>query len=159
MAIRAPSALELEESLSSAAPVAEVVAVVLLEGGAEVAVVMPQRGCRGGSTPSRAGLSAFGLGSLAAPDLQSGWMQHSRLGSMRREATEAMVCNIGREVRELRAALADCRGDRVAEPKVTAALLAHLLISGKELLQNLLINTARRPRSLVIGSEGPASTA
>ena len=69
-------------------------------------------------------------------------------GSMRRETTEAMVRNIGREVRELRAALADCRGDLVAEPKVTAALMAHLLVSSRELLQNLLIDTARRPQRL-----------
>lgn len=41
------------------------------------------------------------------------------------------------------------RGDRVAEPKVTAALLAHLLISSRELLQNLLIDTAQRPVRLV----------
>ncbi len=65
-----------------------------------------------------------------------------------RETTEAMVRNIGREVCELRAALADCRGDWVAEPKVTAALLAHLLVSSRELLQNLLIDTARRPRRI-----------
>ena len=65
-----------------------------------------------------------------------------------RESTEAMVRNIGREVRELRAALADCRGDLVAEPQVTAALMAHLLVSSRELLQNLLIDTARRPQRL-----------
>ncbi len=59
-----------------------------------------------------------------------------------------MTANICREVRELRAALADCRGDHVAEPKVTAALLAHLLVSSPELLQNLLIDTARRPRRI-----------
>ena len=75
-------------------------------------------------------------------------MEPPRLGSMRRETTEAMVRNIGREVRELRAALVQCRGDLVAEPKVTAALLAHLLISRKALLQNLLIDTARRPRKI-----------
>ena len=70
-------------------------------------------------------------------------MERPRLGSMRRETTEAMVRNIAREVRELRAALADCRGDLVAEPKITAALMAHLLVSSRELLQNLLIDTAR----------------
>lgn len=80
-------------------------------------------------------------------------MERPRLGSMRRETTEAMVRNIGREVRELRAALADCRGDLVEEPKVTAAFMAHLLISSKELVQNLLIDTARRPRSLVAAPE------
>jgi hypothetical protein len=61
-----------------------------------------------------------------------------------RESTEAMVRNIDREVHELRAALAQSRGDRMVEPKVTAALLTHLLISSKELLQNLLIDTAQR---------------
>ena len=75
-------------------------------------------------------------------------MEPPRLGSMRRETTEAMVRNIGREVHELRAALVQCRGDLVAEPKVTAALLAHLLVSSKELLQNLLIDTARPPQRL-----------
>ncbi|MCP9901948.1 hypothetical protein KBZ12_15415 [Cyanobium sp. Cruz CV13-4-11] len=75
-------------------------------------------------------------------------MERPRLDSMRRETTEAMVRNIGQEVHELRAALADCRGDLVAEPKVTAALLAHVLVSSRELLQNLLIDTARRPRKI-----------
>ena len=65
-----------------------------------------------------------------------------------RESTAEMAANIGREVRELRAALADCRGELVAEPKVTAALMAHLLVSSRELLQNLLIDTARRPQRL-----------
>jgi hypothetical protein len=59
-----------------------------------------------------------------------------------------MVRNIGQEVRELRAVLSDCRGELVAEPKVTAALMAHLLVSSRELLQNLLIDTAPRPRRL-----------
>ena len=80
-------------------------------------------------------------------------MQNSRLGSMQRESTAQMAANIGREARELRAALADCHGDRVAEPKVTAALLAHLLVSSRELLQNLLIDTAQRPRRLVAAAE------
>ena len=80
-------------------------------------------------------------------------MERSRLGSMQRENTEAMAANISREVRELRAALADVRGDLVAEPKVTAALLAHLLVSSRELLQNLLIDTARRPRWLMAAAE------
>ena len=65
-----------------------------------------------------------------------------------RESTAEMAANIGREVRELRAALADCRGELVAEPKVTAALMAHLLVSSRELLQNLLIDTARPPQRL-----------
>jgi hypothetical protein len=60
-----------------------------------------------------------------------------------------MAANIDRELRELRSVLARCRGDRVAEAMVTAALLAHLLISSRELLQNLLIDTAQRPVRLV----------
>ena len=75
-------------------------------------------------------------------------MERPRLGSMRRESTAEMAANIGREVRELRAALVDCRGELVAEPKVTAALMAHLLVSSRELLQNLLIDTAQRPQRL-----------
>ena len=65
-----------------------------------------------------------------------------------RESTEAMVRNIGRELGELRAALARSHGDRVAEPRITAAALAHLLLCSKELLQNLLIDTARLPRRI-----------
>jgi hypothetical protein len=76
-------------------------------------------------------------------------MDRPSLGSMQRENTEAMAANISREAGELRAALSDCRGDRVAEPKITAALLAHLLVSTRELLQNLLIDTVRRPRLLM----------
>jgi hypothetical protein len=76
-------------------------------------------------------------------------MDRPSLGSMQRENTEAMAANISREAGELRAALADCRGHRVAEPKITAALLAHLLVSTRELLQNLLIDTVRRPRLLM----------
>ena len=75
-------------------------------------------------------------------------MERSRLGSMQRESTAQMAANIGREVCELRAALADCHGDRVYEPKFTAALLAHMLVSSRELLQNLLIDTAQRPRRI-----------
>ena len=65
-----------------------------------------------------------------------------------RETTAEMAANIGREVRELRAALAHSRGDLVAEPLITAAALAHLLLCSRELLQNLLIDTARRPRRI-----------
>ncbi len=72
-------------------------------------------------------------------------MGRANLDSMRRESTAQMALNIGREARELNTALAGCRGDGIAEPKVTAALLAHLLVSCRELLQNLLIDTARRP--------------
>jgi hypothetical protein len=65
---------------------------------------------------------------------------------LRRESTTVMAANIGRELREIRAAHADSRGDLVAEPRITAAALAHLLLCSRELLQNLLIDTARRPR-------------
>ena len=62
-----------------------------------------------------------------------------------RESTAVMAANIDRELREIRAALARSRGDLVAEPRITAAALAHLLLCSRELLQNLLIDTARRP--------------
>jgi hypothetical protein len=65
-----------------------------------------------------------------------------------RESTEAMVCNIGRELAEIEQAIGRCRGDLVAEPKLTGTWMAHLLISSKELLQNLLIDTARRPQRI-----------
>jgi hypothetical protein len=65
-----------------------------------------------------------------------------------RESTAVMAANIGRELRELRAALAHSRGNHLAEPRVTAAALAHLLLCSRELLQNLLIDTARRPRRI-----------
>jgi len=65
-----------------------------------------------------------------------------------RESTEAMVRDIGRELTELRAAVANDRGDLVAEPRITAAALAHLLLCSRELLQSLLIDTARRPRRI-----------
>ena len=42
-----------------------------------------------------------------------------------RERIVVMVANIGRELREMGTALADRRGDRVAEPRNTAAALAH----------------------------------
>lgn len=82
---------------------------------------------------------------------QIGVMERCHLGSMQRESTAEMAANISREVRELRAALADSRGDLEAEPGVTAALLAHLLVSSRELLQNLLIDMARRPKVLEAG--------
>ena len=63
-----------------------------------------------------------------------------------RETTEAMVRNIGRELAEIEQAIGRCRGDRVAEPRLTGTWMAHLLISSKELLHNLLIDTARRPQ-------------
>ena len=40
------------------------------------------------------------------------------------------------------------RGNLVAEPRITATALAHLLLCSRELLQNLLIDTARRPRRI-----------
>jgi hypothetical protein len=49
------------------------------------------------------------------------------------ESTAAMVANIGREL---------------AEPKLTGLALAHLLVCSRELLHNLLIDTARRPRRI-----------
>jgi hypothetical protein len=67
---------------------------------------------------------------------------------LRRESTAEMAANIGRELREIRTALADSRGDLVAEPRITAAALAHLLLCNRELLQNLLIDTTRRPRRI-----------
>lgn len=68
---------------------------------------------------------------------------------MRRETTAAMAANISRELREIRSALAQCRGHRVEEPRVMAAALAHLVTSSRDLLQNLLIDTARRPKLIV----------
>jgi hypothetical protein len=75
-------------------------------------------------------------------------MDRTSLGSMQRENTEAMAANISREAGELRAALAHSRGDLVAEPRITASGLAHLLLCSRELLQNLLIDTARRPKRI-----------
>ena len=49
-----------------------------------------------------------------------------------RESTEAMVRNIGRELAEIEQAIGRCRGDRVAEPRLTGTWMAHLLISSKE---------------------------
>ena len=65
-----------------------------------------------------------------------------------RETTEAMVHNIGRELAEIEQRISHCRGDRVAEPRLTGTWLAHLLVSSRELLQNLLIDTAKRPQRL-----------
>ena len=69
-------------------------------------------------------------------------------GPMARESTAAMARNIGREVAEIRAALANSRGDLLAEPKLTGTALAHLLLCSRELLQNLLIDTAKRPERI-----------
>jgi hypothetical protein len=65
-----------------------------------------------------------------------------------RETTEAMVRNIGRELAEIQQAISRCRGDHEAEPRLTGTWMAHLLISNRELLQNLLIDTARRSQRL-----------
>jgi hypothetical protein len=65
-----------------------------------------------------------------------------------RETTEAMVRNIGRELAEIQQAISGCRGDHEAEPRLTGTWMAHLLISSRELLQNLLIDTAGRPQRL-----------
>ena len=70
-----------------------------------------------------------------------------------RETTEAMVRNIGQELAEIEQRISHCRGDRVAEPRLTGTWMAHLLISSAELLQNLLIDTARRPRWLMAAAE------
>ena len=64
-----------------------------------------------------------------------------------RETTEVMVRNIGRELAEIEQAISRCRGDAAAEPELTGTWLAHLLICSRELLQNLLIESARRPPS------------
>ena len=65
-----------------------------------------------------------------------------------RETTEAMVRNIGRELGEIERGMDRCRGDAVAEPRLTGTLMAHLLICSKELLHNLLIDTAPQPRRI-----------
>ena len=65
-----------------------------------------------------------------------------------RESTEAMTRNICRELAEIEQANSRCRGDLVAEPKLTGTWLAHLLISSRELLHNLLIDTAKRPQRI-----------
>ena len=65
-----------------------------------------------------------------------------------RESTEAMVRNIGRELAEIERAMGRCRGNAVSEPRLTGTWMAHLLISSRELLHNLLIDTARRPQRI-----------
>jgi hypothetical protein len=42
----------------------------------------------------------------------------------------------------------DHRGDADAEARLTGIWMAHLLISSKELLHNLWIDTARKPRRI-----------
>ena len=63
------------------------------------------------------------------------------------ESTEAMVRNIARELAEIEQAISRCKGDRVAESRLTGTWLAHLLISSVELLQNLLLESIGRPHS------------
>ena len=65
-----------------------------------------------------------------------------------RESTEAMVRDIDRELAEIEQAMRRCRGDLVAEPKLTGTWMAHLLISSKALLHNLLIESARKPQRI-----------
>ena len=71
-----------------------------------------------------------------------------------RETTEAMVRNIGRELAEIQQAISGCRGDHEAEPRLTGTWMAHLLISSKELLHNLLIDTARKPQRIELPGRG-----
>ena len=59
-----------------------------------------------------------------------------------------MARTIGRELAEIEQAIGRCHGDRIAEPKLTGTWMAHLLISSRELLHNLLIDTARRPQRI-----------
>jgi hypothetical protein len=93
-------------------------------------------------------ISAWMISGIERPlaPLQNAPMEPTR--PLRRESTAVMAANTGRELREIRAALANSRGDLVAEPRITAAALAHLLFCSRELLQNLLIDTARRPRRI-----------
>jgi hypothetical protein len=65
-----------------------------------------------------------------------------------RETTKAMVRAISRELGEIEQAIDRCRGDRVAEPRLTGIWMAYLLISSRELLQNLLIDTAQLPQRI-----------
>jgi hypothetical protein len=101
-----------------------------------------------GYTENEQLISAWMISGIERPlaVLQNAPMEPTR--PLRRESTAVMADNIGRELRELRAALADSRGDLVAEPRITAAALAHLLLCSRDLLQNLLIDTARRPRRI-----------
>jgi hypothetical protein len=41
----------------------------------------------------------------------------------------------------------------VVEPRITAAALDHLLLCSRELLLNLLIDTARRPLSILAATD------
>ena len=68
--------------------------------------------------------------------------------AMPRESTEAMVRNIGRELGEIARAIDLYRGEALAGPKLTGTWMAHLLLCSKELLHNLLIDTAPTPRRI-----------
>ena len=59
-----------------------------------------------------------------------------------------MVRNIDRVLAQIELAIGRCSGDLVAEPKHTGTWMTHLLISSRELLHNLLIDTAKRPQRL-----------
>jgi hypothetical protein len=76
-----------------------------------------------------------------------------------RESTAAMVRNIALELAEIQAAIGRCRGDRLAEPKLTGTWKSHLLICGRALLNNLLIDTARRPQRINGPTGGGVSSA
>ncbi|MCS5694058.1 hypothetical protein NZK33_19045 [Cyanobium sp. FGCU-6] len=72
-----------------------------------------------------------------------------------------MVRPIGRELAEIQQAMSRCRRDALAEPRLTGTWMAHLLISSRELLHNLLIDTARRPRRIEprrAGDQSPESS-
>jgi hypothetical protein len=71
-----------------------------------------------------------------------------------------MVRHIDRELAEIQQAIQRCRGDRIEEPRLTGTWMAHLLISCKELLHNLLIDAARRPQRIEppgCGDQAPGS--
>ena len=101
-----------------------------------------------GSTENEQMISAWMISGIERPlaPLQNAPMEPTR--PLRRESTAEMAGNIGRELREIRAALAHSRGNLVAEPRITAVALAHLLLCSRELQQNLLIDTASRPKRI-----------
>jgi hypothetical protein len=65
-----------------------------------------------------------------------------------------MVRHIGLELAEIERAMARCRGDGAAEPRLTGTWMAHLLICSGALLHNLLVDTARRPRRIEPPGQG-----
>jgi hypothetical protein len=101
-----------------------------------------------GSTENEQLINAWMISGIERPlaPLRNAPMEPTR--PLGRESTAVMAANIGRELTDIRAALAHSRGDLVAEPQITVAALAHLLLCSRELLQNLLIDTARRPRRI-----------